>query len=87
MAALLERVAALGSPVLLLTVDLPTPGTRYRNLRSGLGRPAGLAGRIGQALDGLAHPGWLRGVHLGGRPHSFGNLAEGLGGKAGLADA
>ena len=52
-----------------------------------MGRPAGLAGRIGQALDGLAHPGWLRGVHLGGRPHSFGNLAEGLGGKAGFADA
>jgi len=87
MAALLQRIAALGSPVLMLTVDLPTPGARYRDLRSGMGRPRGIGGKLAQAVDGLAHPGWLRDVQLGGKPHSFGNLAAGLGGKAGFADA
>ena len=87
MAALLEQVQALGSPVLMLTVDLPTPGARYRDLRTGMGGKLGPVARLRQLLDGLAHPGWLRDVHLGGRPHSFGNLAVGLGGKAGLNDA
>ena len=48
MAALLERVAALGSPVLLLTVDLPTPGTRYQQPALGHGA-AGGAGRADRA--------------------------------------
>ncbi len=87
MAALLEQVQALGSPVLMLTVDLPTPGARYRDLRTGMGGKLGPAAKLRQVLDGLGHPGWLRDVHLGGKPHSFGNLAVALGGKAGLSDA
>lgn len=72
---LLERLAALGSQVLLLTVDLPTPGARYRDLRSGIGRRLNLKGRVTQALDGLMHPAWLWDVYMRGRPHNFGSLA------------
>lgn len=74
--AMLQAVEALGSPVLVVTVDLPTPGTRYRDLRSGMGRMLGPIGKLRQVLDGVTHPGWLMDVYLGGRPHRFGNLAE-----------
>jgi L-lactate dehydrogenase (cytochrome) len=87
MADLLNRTAELGSPVLVLTVDLPTPGTRYRDLRSGMGRPLGLLGHISQALDGARHPAWLYDVYLRGRPHRFGNLAGALSAGASFADA
>jgi len=32
--------------------------------------------RFGQAMDGLAHPGWLWDVHLNGRPHTLGTVAS-----------
>lgn len=84
---LLARVAAAGSPVLVLTVDLPTPGARYRDLRSGMGRKLDWRGQLAQAADGMAHPGWLFDVYLGGRPHSFGNLAGALPEASSFADA
>jgi L-lactate dehydrogenase (cytochrome) len=74
MRELLARVADAGSPVLLFTVDLPTPGARYRDLRSGMMDKKGLAGAVRQMIDGLTHPFWLTSVYLGGRPHRFGNL-------------
>jgi L-lactate dehydrogenase (cytochrome) len=66
---LIGRVRALGCPVLVLTVDLPVPGARYRDVR------ATARGRLGEAIAGLSRPGWLRDVHFGGRPHLFGNIA------------
>jgi len=84
---LLRRAGAAGSRVLLFTVDLPTPGARYRDLRSGMMSQKGPAGRLRQAIDGLAHPGWLVDVYLRGRPHSFGNLAAALPRTQSFADA
>jgi L-lactate dehydrogenase (cytochrome) len=84
---LLARVAAAGSPILVLTVDLPTPGARYRDLRSGMGRKLDWRGQLAQAADGMAHPHWLRDVYLMGRPHSFGNLAGALPEASSFADA
>ena len=75
MADVLARTAQLGCPVLVFTVDLAVPGTRYRDQRNGM--VATTTGqRIGQALDGIAHPAWLWDVQLNGRPHTLGTVAE-----------
>ena len=42
MGELLARAKAVGSPVLVFTVDLPLPGARYRDVRAGPRRPASL---------------------------------------------
>ncbi len=83
MGELLAQAKRLGSPVLVFTVDLPVPGARYRDVRSGLfGGSSGLK----RMMDGATHPGWLWDVWLGGRPHSFANAAPAVGKGAGFAD-
>jgi L-lactate dehydrogenase (cytochrome) len=73
--ALIERAKAAGSPVLILTVDLPMPGSRYRDIRSGFTGSSGTLAALRQAVDGLSHPRWMWDVWLKGRPHSLGNIA------------
>lgn len=78
MAALLERAETAGCPVLVLTVDLPRPGSRYRDLRSGMSGNPGKGAWMRAAFDGLRHPRWLYDVWLRGRPHGFANLAAAM---------
>ena len=74
MRELLARAKAAGSPVLVFTVDLPLPGARYRDARSGFaGR--GLSGQLNTAWQGLTHPAWTWDVFLNGRPHTLGSVA------------
>lgn len=75
MRELLRRAKAAGSPVLVLTVDLPLPGARYRDVRSGFRGLTGLRALLNQARDGLTHPRWLWDVWVNGRPHSLGSVA------------
>ena len=75
MKSLLERAAALGCPVLAFTVDLPVPGTRYRDIRNGLAGGLGWTLPFRRAWDGMTHPAWVWDVWLNGRPHIFGNIA------------
>ena len=75
-AALIGQARAVGSRVLLLTVDLPTPGARYRDVRSGMSGKPNLGARVAQALDGLGRPTWMWDVYARGRPHAFGNLVS-----------
>jgi L-lactate dehydrogenase (cytochrome) len=78
MQALLERVTELGSPVVAFTVDLPVPGARYRDVRSGLfGAQSPFVG-LQRAWDGITHPDWLFDVMLNGGPHTFGNIAPAI---------
>ncbi len=70
MRELLRRAHAAGCPVLLLTVDLPAPGARYRDVRSGFTGLRGMRSWLNRARDGLAHPGWLWDVWLCGRAAS-----------------
>jgi L-lactate dehydrogenase (cytochrome) len=77
---LLARARSADCPVLVLTVDLPTPGARYRDHRSGMTTRQDTLGRMKQIFDGLAHSGWLYDVFMRGRPHGFGNLTA-AGGK------
>ncbi len=75
---LMERAAAAGCPVLVLTVDLPVTGARYRETRNGLIGRQSPAKRMVQGVDFALHPSWLVDVGLRGRPHTFGNLASAL---------
>ena len=78
MRELVRRAHAAGSPVLVLTVDLPIPGARYRDVRSGFRGLKGLPDLLNRARDGLGHPRWLWDVWLWGRPHRLGSVAGAL---------
>jgi L-lactate dehydrogenase (cytochrome) len=78
MKELLARAQALGCPALVFTVDLPTPGARYRDVRSGFTGSSGVSGALNQAWDGLTHPAWMWDVWANGRPHSLGSVAGAL---------
>jgi len=56
-AALVDRVAAAGYEVLVVTVDIPVPANRENNLRNGWSMPLRLGPRV--IADALAHPRWL----------------------------
>jgi L-lactate dehydrogenase (cytochrome) len=75
MAEVLAQVAEVGCPVLVFTVDLAVPGTRYRDQRNGMVATTN-AQRFGQIVDGLAHPAWLWDVQLNGGPHVLGTVAS-----------
>jgi L-lactate dehydrogenase (cytochrome) len=78
MRELLARVKALGCPVLVFTVDLPVPGARYRDIRSGFTGSSGVSGALNTAWNGITHPAWLWDVGLHGKPHTLGSVAGAL---------
>jgi L-lactate dehydrogenase (cytochrome) len=83
---LLAKAREARCTALLFTVDMPVPGSRYRDLRSGLAGAPGLSGslrRIGQAM---LRPRWAWDVGLMGRPLQLGNVAPVLGPNTGLED-
>jgi len=83
---LLARARDAGCSALVFTVDLPVPGARYRDLRSGLAGSRGLAGSARRMWQILQHPRWALDVGLRGGPHVLGNVAPMLKGKTGLLD-
>lgn len=86
MSALLQRAKEAASPVLVFTVDLPVPGARYRDVRSGLSGELTLLDKLKRAVDGALHPHWLWDVMLHGRPHTFGNIASAMPNAKGTND-
>jgi L-lactate dehydrogenase (cytochrome) len=71
---LMSRARAVGSPVLVLTIDLAVVGARHRDRRNAVtGEPGGWAKAL-RGLDLVSHPGWVRDVPIGGKPLTFGNL-------------
>jgi L-lactate dehydrogenase (cytochrome) len=83
---MLAKAAGHGCPVLLFTVDLPVPGSRYRDVHSGLHAPPGLASQARRLLQALGRPRWAWDVGLRGRPHSLGNVAHLFDGQTNLLD-
>ena len=81
-ADLLAKAREAKCSALLLTVDLPVSGRRYRDNRSGLSGGT----RLQRAIQGMMRPGWAWDVGLLGRPHSLGNLEPVLGKNSGLED-
>jgi L-lactate dehydrogenase (cytochrome) len=78
---LLARAKAAGSPVLAFTVDLPVPGSRYRDRRSGFSGSTPLEGALLQLKEGITHPGWAWDLFTRGRPHTLGSVASSLAGQ------
>ncbi|MFD3242070.1 FMN-dependent L-lactate dehydrogenase LldD [Rahnella perminowiae] len=68
----LERAQAAGVKTLVFTVDMPTPGARYRDAHSGMSGPNAVARRMFQAV---MHPQWAWDVGLNGKPHDLGNVS------------
>lgn len=78
---LLAIARELGCPTLVFTVDLPTPGARYRDARSGMGQ-AGLR----RLMQVVSRPHWAWDVGVNGAPLQLGNVAPLLGPRSGLGD-
>lgn len=75
-ADLIRRAREAGVSVLVLTVDLPVVGTRYRDVRNTMSGGGGAWARLRKGLISYAmHPGWVLDVGLGGKPHVLGNIA------------
>ena len=79
---LLAKAREANCGALLLTVDLPVSGTRYRDHRSGLSGGT----RFRRAAQAITRPAWAWDVGFRGRPHSLGNLEPVLGSRTGLED-
>lgn len=86
MQSLLDQAQALGCSALLFTVDLPVPGSRYRDVRSGLTGSPGFTGKWRRVLQAAAKPGWAWDVGVHGRPHQLGNVAQFIDGNMVLED-
>lgn len=76
--AMMEQAAASGCDKLVLTVDLPALGTRWRDRRSGL-YELGIGGAVRRGAQMISRPRWLADVGLCGRPHNLGTIARHLG--------
>jgi L-lactate dehydrogenase (cytochrome) len=72
---ILSRAQAANCGALVFTVDLPVLGTRYRDIRNGMGVTLGPVQRLRMAANFAAHPGWIYDVGVRGQPLTFGNLA------------
>ncbi len=73
---LMARAGDTGCEVLILTVDLPVVGARYRDGRNGLSGEVGPFGAMRTQLDRVGHPRWVKEVGVEGRPLTFGNLTD-----------
>ncbi|AFI86334.1 alpha-hydroxy-acid oxidizing enzyme [Aggregatibacter actinomycetemcomitans] len=79
----LERAKAAGCSTLVFTVDMPTPGARYRDMHSGMSGPYKEIRRI---IQGITHPFWAWDVGVKGKPHTLGNVSHYMGKQIGLDD-
>lgn len=79
----LERAKAAGVTTLVFTVDMPTPGARYRDAHSGMSGPNASIRRV---LQAMTHPFWAWDVGLHGKPHDLGNISTYRGNPTGLED-
>jgi len=79
----LERAKAAGVKNLVFTVDMPTPGARYRDAHSGMSGPFASSRRM---LQAMTRPDWAYNVGLMGRPHDLGNISKYLGKAVTLED-
>ncbi len=80
---LIANARAAGAEALVFTVDMPVPGTRYRDAHSGMSGPHAPLRRL---LQAMGRPGWAWDVGLRGRPHRLGNLEPVLGNASGMND-
>jgi len=75
---LMARADAVGCTTLVLTVDLPVVGQRYRDVRNGISGSLDATKRLARGWDLVRHARWVRDVALLGKPLTFGNLEKAL---------
>ena len=73
---LMAKAKAVGSPVLMLTVDLAVLGARHRDTRNAMLGEVSAWAKIRRGIDLVSHVRWLVDVPVKGKPLTFGNLAE-----------
>ena len=78
MKVILDRAQAAGCTTLLVTVDLAALGTRYRDIRNGMGAQLAGLSALRMAWRFASRPGWIVDVGLRGGPLKFGNLSAAL---------
>jgi L-lactate dehydrogenase (cytochrome) len=83
---LLAKAVEAGCSTLVFTVDMPVPGSRYRDYHTGLAGTGGLKGAAWRAAQAAMRPAWAWDVGLNGRPHTLGNVAPVLQGRTGIED-
>jgi L-lactate dehydrogenase (cytochrome) len=81
---MIARAKQAGCSALLLTVDLPVAGSRYRDYRAGLS--GSMRGPASRAWQVACRPDWAWDVAVRGRPMTMGNLESLLGSGAMLSD-
>jgi L-lactate dehydrogenase (cytochrome) len=79
----LERAQAAGIETLIFTVDMPIPGSRYRDAHSGMSGPHA---KLRRFLQAVTHPRWAFDVGILGKPHDLGNVSAYRGERTGLED-
>ena len=77
----LDAARAANINTLVFTVDMPVPGSRYRDARSGM---SGRFSQFKRWLQACTHPRWAWNVGLHGGPHDLGNISNYLGKPVGL---
>jgi L-lactate dehydrogenase (cytochrome) len=83
---LMARATAVGSPVLVLTIDLAVFGARHRDTRNAVvGDPSAWA-KLRRGLDLVSHPRWIADVPRSGKPLTFGNLEDAVPGASNPAE-
>jgi L-lactate dehydrogenase (cytochrome) len=73
---LMARATSVGSPVLVLTIDLAVVGARHRDTRNAVVGAASAWAKARRAFDLVSHAGWIRDVPIAGKPLTFGNLEK-----------
>jgi L-lactate dehydrogenase (cytochrome) len=79
----LERALAQGITTLIFTVDMPVPGSRYRDAHAGM---SGSMAPLRRMIQAVSKPQWALDVGLLGHPHDLGNISAYLGKAIGLED-
>ena len=83
---LISKAREAGCGALLLTVDLPIPGARYRDFHSGLSGITGFRRLATRGFQIATRPDWAWDVGIRGRPHTLGNVEPVVAKGSGLED-
>lgn len=86
MREMIGRAEAAGCDTLFLTVDMPAPGPRYRDKRSGLSGGSAVQRQLSRVVQAMARPAWAWDVGVRGGPHTIGHVSSALGSRAGIDD-
>jgi L-lactate dehydrogenase (cytochrome) len=83
---LMAQAEAAHCSALIVTVDKPVLGSRYRDIHSGLASALGISGAIRWILQSVARPRWAWDIGIMGRPHVLGNIESILKGEPDISD-